>query len=47
MKAEYLNEYDDWEPCILLGHNLSGSKALIEVDGERGYCSAHLVEVDA
>lgn len=46
MKAEYQNEYGDWEPCLLLAHNLTGTKCMIELDGELGWCSAHLVEVE-
>ena len=36
MRAEYQNEENDWEPCLLLGHNLAGTMALIELDGVRG-----------
>lgn len=44
MNAEYLNEYGDYEPCLLLGHSLKGTMALILLDGERGWCSSHLIE---
>jgi|SaaInl4_135m_RNA_FD_contig_31_595242_length_219_multi_3_in_0_out_0_1 hypothetical protein len=44
MKAEYRNEYGEYESCELLGHNLSGSMCLIVLDGERGWCSCNLVE---
>ena len=44
MKAEYENEWGDFEDCLLLGHNLKGTMALILLDGVRGWCSAHLVE---
>ena len=40
--------YQDWDggivECLLLGHNLKGTMALIELEGEEGWCSAHLVE---
>ena len=44
MKAAYENQYGEFEDCVLLGHNIKGTMALIELDGERGWCSSHLVE---
>ena len=47
MDAEYMNEYDEWEPCLLIACGISGRHAthfLIELNGELGWCSAHLVD---
>jgi hypothetical protein len=47
MEATYRNEYGDYEDCLLLSCACFGSTmVLIELDGERGYCSDHLVEVE-
>ncbi len=44
MQAQYIDEYNEYSPCLLLAHNLKGTMVLIELDGERGWCSSHLVE---
>ncbi len=46
MKAQYQNEYNDFEDCIYLADSLNGEMVLIELDGMQGWCSAHLVEID-
>lgn len=46
MSAEYLNEYGDYEDCLLLACDITNSMVLISLDGELGWCSAHLVEAD-
>jgi len=42
--AEYRNEYDEYETCLLLAHSLNGNNCLIELDGVRGWCSVNLVD---
>jgi hypothetical protein len=44
MQAQYLDEYNQYSDCLLLASNLKGTRVLIELDGERGWCSSHLVE---
>ncbi len=44
MQAQYIDEYNEYSPCLLLAHNLRGTMVLIELDGERGWCSSHLGE---
>jgi len=46
MQAEYTNEYGEIEACLLLANSVSGTMVLIELDGVRGWCSAHLVECE-
>ncbi len=44
MNATYRNEYDELEDCIFLACHLNGLLVLIELEGEQGWCSSHLVE---
>ncbi len=46
MNAEYKNEWNEYETCIFLACNLKGTMCLIELDGERGWCSCNLVEIE-
>jgi|LWDU01.1.fsa_nt_gi hypothetical protein len=43
MKAEYLDEYGEYTPCLLLATNLKGTMCLILLEGVRGWCSSNLV----
>jgi len=44
MKATYTDIFGEEFECIHLACSIGGETAFIELDGETGWCSAHLVE---
>lgn len=46
MNADYRNEFGEYVRCRYIRSNVQGTKVLIVLDGEWGWCSPHLVELD-